>query len=165
MCRILKAYDINPNIKWPNDVQINGKKIAGILSEASFSGGTFNGIILGIGVNLNLDKNDLEVIDIPATSLNIETGKDINKEEFIEKLANEFFTQYEQLLEKGFTDFRKEYILYCNFLGKEVIIKNPTPQNMGKAINICDDGMLELEKKNGEIIRIISGDVAVINTN
>ncbi len=159
LCRTLETYGVIPNIKWPNDVQINGKKIAGILSEISFENNIFNGLVLGIGVNLNLKKADLESIDIPATSLNIEVNQKINSEKFISDLVKNFYKEYEILLEKGFSHFRAEYISYCNFLGKEITIKNPEPQNLGKAINISEDGTLELLKQNGEIIKIISGDV------
>lgn len=159
LCRTLKTYGVIPSIKWPNDVQINGKKIAGILSEISFENSIFNGLVLGIGVNLNLEKADLESIDIPATSLNIEVNQKINSEKFISDLVKNFYKEYEILLEKGFSHFRAEYISYCNFLGKEITIKNPEPQNLGKAINISEDGTLELLKQNGEIIKIISGDV------
>lgn len=159
LCRELTNYGLIPSIKWPNDVQINGKKIAGILSEISFNQSKLNGIILGIGVNLNLTEEDIRNIDIPATSLNIETGKNINSEIFIEGLSNSFFKEYESFIQKGFRQIRAEYISYCNFIGKEIKIKNPEVQTLGIALNVCADGMLEILDKNNEIKKIISGDV------
>lgn len=161
LCRELKKYGTTPTIKWPNDVQINGKKIAGILSEVSFSKSNINGIVLGLGVNLNLKKEDLMQIDIPATALNLETNSAIDKNKFIENLAENFFLEYEELLKNGFKHIRAEYISYCNFIGKEVTIKNPEPTNLGLAINIADDGTLELLTPTGEVNKIISGDVII----
>ena len=116
LCETLEAYGIEPNIKWPNDVLVNNQKIAGILSEMSISAKGFNGIVLGIGVNLNLSKSDLEDINIPATSLNLETSKSINKELFINSLCDNFYAGYELLLKNGFSHFRAKYIHYCNFI-------------------------------------------------
>ena len=65
-------YNVYAKIKWPNDVRINGKKISGILAESAIEKGELKGIILGFGVNINCSKEDLEKIDQPATSLNIE---------------------------------------------------------------------------------------------
>ena len=161
LCETLEAYGIEPNIKWPNDVLVNNKKIAGILSEMSFSAKGYEGIVLGIGVNLNLSKSDLEDINIPATSLNLETSKNINKELFINSLCDNFYADYDFFLKNGFSHFRAKYIHYCNFIGKEVTIKNPDPIMLGIALNVCDCGKLEVLKADGEIEKIISGDVVV----
>jgi len=135
--------------------------MAGILSEISFSSKGFEGIVLGIGVNLNLSNQDLENINIPATSLNLETNKKINSELFINSLCDNFYAGYDLLLKNGFSHFRAKYIHYCNFIGKEITIKNPDPIMLGIALNVCDCGKLEILKSNGEIEKIISGDVVV----
>ena len=80
--------NIYPKIKWPNDVRINGKKISGILAESVLEKGALEGIILGFGVNLNCCQKDLEKIDQPATSLNLETGMEIDRDLFIKKVIN-----------------------------------------------------------------------------
>ena len=159
LCRELKKYGLSPNIKWPNDVQINGKKIAGILSEVAFSGSDFGGIVLGIGVNLNLEESDLKKIDIPATSLNLEIKTSIDSDEFIENFVKSFCENYDRILKEGFISIRAEYLYYCNFIGKEITIKNPEPTMLGTAIGISNDGSLELITPEGYTQRIISGDV------
>ena len=159
LCEELKKYGVFPNIKWPNDVQINGKKIAGILSEVAFSGNTFGGIVLGLGVNLNLEKEDLNSIDIPATSLNMETAQKIDSDIFIESLVEAFYNNYENVLRDGFASIKAQYLSYCNFIGKEITIKNPEPTNLGVAVGISQDGSLEILTSSGEIQKIISGDV------
>ncbi|MCR4881614.1 MAG: biotin--[acetyl-CoA-carboxylase] ligase [bacterium] len=159
LCRELKKYNLQPNIKWPNDVQVNEKKIAGILSEVAFSGNNFKGIVLGIGVNLNLSQEDLNKIDIPATSVNLETKCPIDSDKFIGDFVNSFFEGYEEMLHNGFAMIRAEYLSYCNFIGKEITIKNPEPTTLGTAIGISDDGALEIITPMGETQKIISGDV------
>ena len=159
LCETLKQYNANPEIKWPNDVQINGKKISGILSEVAFSGEQFKGIVLGIGVNLNLSRTDLNSIDIPATSLNLEIQKEVDSNIFIESLLQNFFMEYKKLIENGFSYIRARYLSYCNFIGKDITIKNPNPTTLGKAINIAADGSLEILTDNGKTEKIISGDV------
>jgi len=91
VCKVLENYDVKAIIKEPNDVMVDGKKIAGILSQSSTRGNILNGMVIGAGVNLNLNEDDLEKIDQPATSLNLLIGKSIDRDVFIEKLLNEFF--------------------------------------------------------------------------
>lgn len=93
---VVKALEqtVDTKIKWPNDVLINNKKIAGILTEAAFSGGTLQGIIIGMGVNTNLEKEDFpdELLN-KATSIRKETQMSIDPNQFLRA----FFTQFEAL--------------------------------------------------------------------
>jgi len=159
LCQELLRHGVKASIKWPNDVLVDGKKIAGILSETSFAGDKFNGIVLGLGVNLNLEKDDLAKIDIPATSMAVETGNFIDSKLFIEHLAKRFFSEYETLLRKGFSYFRAQYISMSSFIGKKITIKNPDFECRGMALNVCADGVLEIFTEKGEIKKIISGDM------
>lgn len=102
--KTIEEYGIKANFKFPNDILIKGKKIAGILAESVFIGQEFKGVIVGIGINLNLNAIDIENIDIPATSLFIETDKNINKDEFLDRLLRNFEDEYENFLEYGLKD-------------------------------------------------------------
>ena len=159
LCELICQFGVFPEIKWPNDVLINGKKIAGILSEVSFSGEHFNGIVLGVGVNLNLQASEIAKLSIPATSLNIEISKHIDSDIFVEQLVEKFFENYDVLLKEGFSYFRAQYISFSNFIGKQVTIKNPNIQNLGMAINVCEDGAIEILTANGETKKFFSGDI------
>lgn len=97
----LEQYGLKPTFKYPNDILIDGKKISGILAESVFSGNNFKGVIVGMGVNLNLDKDELKNIDIPATSVYAETGKNVNKTEFLNKLLDNFKNDWEDFLLNG----------------------------------------------------------------
>ncbi len=100
----LKKYGLSGILKYPNDVIINNKKIAGILAESVFIGNTLRGVIVGIGVNLNLEAeeiNMINIVDIAATSIYNETGKNVDKNEFITHLLDNFFGNYEEFLKNG----------------------------------------------------------------
>ena len=99
--KTLAEYDLKAELKYPNDVLVNGKKIAGILAESVFMGTTFKGVIVGIGVNLNLGKSEVDTLDIEATSIYLETGKNIDKKVFIGKLLEKFAQNYAEFLEHG----------------------------------------------------------------
>ena len=112
LCHQLKEMGLNPQIKWPNDVLVNGKKICGILAETVIQKGKLKGIALGIGVNLNAFAQDLKTIDQPATSLNLELKKEINKDHFMQKLIKDFYTGYDNFLLNGFVSIKEAYERY-----------------------------------------------------
>lgn len=140
-------YNIEPKIKWPNDILINGKKISGILAETVFRNNELKGIIIGVGLNLNADAKDFEQIDKPITALNIETNSSIDKIEFLNKFTNIFFQDYENFLKKGFLYIKKDYEKYINFLGKEITINNLNEKITGIAEKITNDGAIVINNK------------------
>ncbi|MBR6301311.1 biotin--[bacterium] len=159
LCKVLESYGIESQIKWPNDVLINGKKIAGILSESVIQGGNFKGIILGVGVNLNAKQSEINLIpDKIATSLNIETGNDIDINSFREKLLDEFFSNYDKFLSEGFEMIKHDYISRNCFIGKELNIKVFDRIESGLAQSVNDRGELILEKEDRDLTLTI-GDI------
>ena len=123
LCQVLEEYGLAPQIKWPNDVLINGKKIAGILSETVMQGNNFKGLALGIGVNLNSDFNSLETIDKAATSLNLEINEKVDLETFRTRLINKFFENYNSFLQEGFAFIKRDYIKHASFLDTEICVQ------------------------------------------
>ena len=97
----LEEYGLKPTFKFPNDILINGKKIAGFLAESEFLGQVCKGVIVGCGINLNLDEKELQNIDIPATSIFNETGKRVDKKEFLDKFLSNFKQNYDDFLING----------------------------------------------------------------
>lgn len=159
-CETLETYGINPVIKWPNDVLINQKKIAGILAQTSIRGNTFNGLVLGIGVNLNFEKEDMEKIDRPATSLNLVLGKKVDREKFLEALLNNFFENYDEFLSTGFDFIKNDYIKRAYFLGNTVTVDTYKTKIRGIAKKIEDDGSLIMIPENSsEEITIKMGEI------
>lgn len=132
---------LNPLIKWPNDLKLNGKKISGILLEKHKQK-----LIIGIGVNV---VNTPEFLDVSATSIK-DSGKNTSKEELLKIFLEEFSKQKEQFLNDGFSViankinqmlYNKNNEVKLNYSGKEI---------MGKIKSIDDSGNLVLETEKGE---------------
>lgn len=158
LCHVLEKYGVKPQIKWPNDVLVNGKKIAGILAETSMSQTNFNGIVLGIGVNLNARREYFDKIDKPATALNLETNLPVNLEQFKQELCEEFFKHYDEFLEKGFSCIMDEYIERASFINKELTVALVGSDVKGFAKGVTERGELILSSDNKELILNI-GDI------
>ena len=159
LAEVFEEYGAEPKIKWPNDIRINRKKISGILAESVNEGNCLKGIILGFGVNLNVPKEILDKIDQPATSLNIETGKFIDKKEFLNKVLNKFCLYYNKFLEEGFLLIREEYKIRAEFLNKNVSVKVFDRTIEGKAVDITENGALKLIDKNNKEQILLIGDI------
>ena len=159
LCQTFEEYGVIPKIKWPNDIQIKGKKISGILAEAVMGEGKLKGIVLGFGINLNTTEDILKEIDQPATSLNIETGKTIDKTEFLQKLTNKFCLLYNRFIEDGFLLIREDYIRRAGFLNKEVSVKVLERIVSGIAKDITEEGALKLLDKNNNEHVLLIGDI------
>ena len=158
LCDILESYGLEPSIKWPNYVLIGSRKISGILCETVMQGSSFNGLVLGVGVNLNSDFATLETIDKPATSLNLEVGRHIDVELFKSRLVNAFFENYDEFLEKGFEFIKSKYISHASFLDKEICVQSLNKKNKGIAKTLTDRGELVLDSK-GKILVLTIGDI------
>lgn len=160
LCRVLESYGLNPQIKWPNDVLINSKKIAGILSETVMQGQKLKGLVLGIGVNLNSNQKDLDSIpDKIATSLNLEINKSVDTDTFLNKLLTEFFSDYDEFLNKGFINIKDEYINRNCFLDKELNVQILNNIKSGFAKSITDRGELVFQTKDNKESVLTIGDI------
>ena len=159
LCEILETYGLEPQIKWPNDVLINGKKIAGILSETVMQGNSFKGLILGIGVNLNASDDVIkQITDKEVTALNMEVGKHVDCDNFRKDLCAAFFAEYSEFLNKGFELIKSDYINRACFLEKEVCVKVFDKEKHGIAKSVTDKGELVLCDNNKEFVLTI-GDI------
>ncbi len=150
---------MDTTIKWPNDILIGDKKLAGILTEMSAESGTIKNVVVGIGINVNNEGFSEELQD-KATSLFIETGAKTEREEIICHILEEFFSMYDRFLNDGFSVFCEEYAKKCVTLGKEVFIIKNEQKNVAKAIKITEQGELVVEI-NGKEEVINSSEVSV----
>ncbi len=141
-------------IKWPNDVLISNKKVAGILTEATLENGKIKQIIVGIGINVANRDFPEELCD-KATSIYVETGKILDREKLICDITSEFFTMYDEFLKNRFRIFKEEYKEKCITLNKEVYLVNNAGKRIAKAVDITD---------NGELIVEINGKEEIINS-
>ena len=159
LCKQLETLGLCPQIKWPNDVLLKGKKVCGILAETVVKGGKLKGIALGIGVNLNASAQSLDEIDRPATSVNLEIGHDINKQEFMQKLVEGFFVNYDEFLEKGFIYIKEDYEKRAMFLNKAIKVSVFDKIKEGEFAGFGDDGTLILRTSEGQIENVNMGEL------
>ncbi len=152
--RCVKQTTPGASIKWPNDVLLNGKKVAGCLAEAR------KGLIVaGIGVNLNNDPGSFpDQMDRIATSLSIETGKKQDREMFSVLLLSELGSVFAGLEENGQKDFIKELKASCSTLGTGRQYLGKDGPATGTARDIDSSGGLIIERSDGKIEVIYSGE-------
>ncbi|MDR2395464.1 MAG: biotin--[acetyl-CoA-carboxylase] ligase [Endomicrobium sp.] len=147
-------YNVDSKIKWPNDILINNKKIAGIIIEMSAEQDIVNWIVAGIGINVNNElPKDLKKISISLKEI---INKEIDRTEFICKFFTNFEKLYTSFKKEDFKQFLKEY--NDNLLYKNKCVTVDTGYNTITGINlgIDENGMLILNTKN-ELKKIMSG--------
>jgi BirA family transcriptional regulator, biotin operon repressor / biotin---[acetyl-CoA-carboxylase] ligase len=154
--------DLKPQIKWPNDILINRKKVTGILTELQAESDRIHSVIIGIGMNVNQQTSDFpeELQDI-ATSLLIEGGKKVSRASLIQEVLVRMEVLYEQFLVEGFLPIKQLWESYAISLGQEIKATTVNKTIIGKAIGITDEGVLLLEDGSGKIHSIYSADIQI----
>lgn len=161
--KTLNELGIKATIKWPNDIVMNNKKICGILTEMSGELNKVNYVIMGIGINVNIDIEDFpeELKDI-ATSISHEEGRYLKRKDLVSSLLNNFEILYDE--------FEKEESINLSvnicrensaLIGKEVKIINRGKESIGRAVDLNDEGQLLVQYSDGKIDKIISGEVSI----
>ncbi|MFA7257329.1 MAG: biotin--[acetyl-CoA-carboxylase] ligase [Kiritimatiellales bacterium] len=150
----LEAEGLKPSLKWPNDVLVKGKKICGILSE-----GMVGGVIIGIGLNVNMKNSDH--IDQPATSVLIETGKRNSVDELLKKLLIHLSIRLDEWAQGGFSKVRKNWEAKVPNIGKSVMVRDGGTVRSGILVGFGDDGELLLCALDGTVSSIWVGDLSV----
>lgn len=155
---MLQKLGLAPHIKWPNDVLVNGKKIAGILCETIDLGPSF-GVVLGTGININMTKETLDQIDQPATSLLVELDQPQDKELLTHQLETLFLEDYRHYKKKGFHPFYLRYDALLTHKGKPITLDQNGTMISGTLHSLNPDGRLNIQLENGEIHTVISGEI------
>ncbi|MDR2666196.1 MAG: biotin--[acetyl-CoA-carboxylase] ligase [Endomicrobium sp.] len=151
-----KKYRINSEIKWPNDVLVFGKKIAGIITEMSVKENSINWVVVGIGVNIN---NSLpKYLENISISLRDILKKEIDILEFISTFFNEFEYLYFNFKKNGFENFLKEYNNKIAYKNRDIIVDSGCYIVTGKNLGIDESGRL-IVKTESELKKIVSGSV------
>ena len=159
LAEVFEEYQLIPTIKWPNDVRINGKKISGILAESIIERGELKGVVLGFGVNLNCNQEDIDKIDQPATSLNLEINKKIDRDIFIKKVTEKFCLRYNKFIEEGFLLIREDYKKRAEFLNSSIKIRIFDKEISGIAKDITESGAIKLVDENNIEHVLLIGDI------
>lgn len=161
--KALNNMNIDSTIKWPNDILIDGKKICGILTEMSCELNMINYVVMGIGINVNLDESNIpEDLKDKATSIKISQKSSINRKELLAHVLNEFEELYMPFKDNG--NILKA-INICRensaLIGKEVKIIKGEKIKIGRALDINEEGQLVVEFNNGVVENILSGEISV----
>ncbi len=157
---------LKPSIKWPNDILLEGRKVAGLLNEIRSETDRIHFMILGIGVNLNVDEETFpEEIRPSATSIKRETGCPVSRKAFLADLLWELEVGYELFLKEGGEPILKAWKEQAQIEGKMVRVNFLGETISGMALDVDTDGALLLRLENGKERRIVAGDVAYQEKN
>jgi len=151
-----------PTIKWPNDVLLSGHKVAGLLNEMGAETEKVNFIILGIGVNINMEESQFPAdLRYPATSLRKEAGVTVDRKEFTRALIRSLDSLYGAFLAGDYGVVRDEWLARCAMIGQRVHVSYRDSVVAGVAAGIDDYGALLLTLDDGRVERVLAGDVTL----
>jgi BirA family biotin operon repressor/biotin-[acetyl-CoA-carboxylase] ligase len=164
LAETLREAGAPATIKWPNDVQINGRKVAGILTELSADVDRVHFIVLGIGVNLNVGQGDFppDVAEL-ATSLMAARGQSVPRALFTAALLTSLEAWLDRWADQGFGPIRSAWRKLSSTLGQEVLVKSDANELRGVAEDIDESGALLLRVGN-KLERVFAGDVEQLRT-
>ena len=147
------AAGFSPQLKWPNDLVVEDRKLAGILAEASFEGSVVRWVVVGVGVNVNWPADlPAELADI-AVAANHVAGRSVDRELLLVELLKRLDVRY-AALGSVVTDYRAQ----CATIGRDVRVELPGEVVMGHAVDVDDDGHLLVD--TGRTVRTVAaGDV------
>lgn len=162
VAKVLREQEeLDVKIKWPNDLVIGKKKICGILTEMKMEEREIASVIIGVGINVNVENFPKELRD-KATSLKKESGREFCCTDLIVRMMETFEENYNRFVEMGDLSFiQEEYNEMLVNCGKQVRILEPNNEYEAFALGINEEGELLVERENGEIDRVFSGEVSV----
>lgn len=161
LANVLKEeLNIDPKIKWPNDIILNDKKVAGILTEMQAEQDKINYVVIGIGINVNQDENELpNGIHYKATSLKLQTGKESDITKLIQSMLKKFEVTYTEFLNSGFSTIKEIWESYGYRIGEKVSIKTFKEVREVILVGIAEDGALLAKYEDGSINKVFSGEI------
>ena len=159
---VLATSPLEPDIKWPNDIQIAARKLGGILIEAEWDADGLSSALIGIGLNVNFDPAPWATqIDRPATSLMIELGERRRREPLLAALLNAFELRYRQAAAAP-DALHETWRSRLNTLNRSVAITSPSGDEFhGTAIDVEPSGALVVAGAGGEVRSFIAGEVTL----
>lgn len=157
---IHRVTGLEPDIKWPNDLLLDGRKTAGILTEMGAELDKVKYLIIGIGVNVNQESKDFPPeLRRVAISLRMALGRPISRPELAAALLRELDADYARVHAGRFEDVAEEWSRHCRTLGQRVAILQGDRRLEGRAEGLDHDGALLLRNARGRLERVIGGDI------
>lgn len=158
-----EATGLNAKIKWPNDILIADKKIAGILTEITTEMDAVDYVVVGLGVNVNTTAAEMPSdIRSIATSVRIESGRRFSRTDLLCSLLHHFESSYDTLQHEGFKPIMAQWRQMSDIIGRPVYVDVLDIRHTGIVEAVDDDGVLILKDNNGRLHRIFSGDVTCV---
>jgi BirA family biotin operon repressor/biotin-[acetyl-CoA-carboxylase] ligase len=147
------------DIKWPNDLLVNERKLCGILVESAFEQDRIKYAIVGIGFNLNQTSFPDDLADF-ATSLRLQTGKEGDRENFAIRLLNNLDKQYFRLQNGNSKQIIERWVQLSSYaLDKAVMIDLGGEQLIGTTCGLTETGALKLKQESGDVIVVNAGEI------
>jgi len=160
---MIETFQLPVRVKWPNDLLVGGNKIAGMLNEMSAESEQVHFVLLGIGVNLNMTAEQFpDDLRYPATSVLLEQGQPVERLVFVRSLLQHIDALYRIYLEEGFWAIRRRWEGLSDLLDCSVQVDLNPGIREGTVVGLDEDGALRLQLKDGQIERILAGDVRVV---
>lgn len=163
---IRKVSGCGAGIKWPNDIVINGKKVCGILAESSFSNKIPEYVIIGLGLNVNLDRDQLHPgCQETSTSLKLELGQRVSRLSLIKQFICIWEEHYQGFLQDGHAYLRTKWIENNVTLGRNVCINKEQGPIYGMAVDISEKGGLIVRMSDGSVEEFLAEDLSLGGTH
>ena len=160
----MKRFNLKLDIKWPNDLLFDGRKLVGILTEMTCEIGRIAYVVIGIGINVNINREEFpEDIRDVAASLSEMNGEPLSRVKIFRAVLEELDKLYREVNKNGFDEILKRWRKYSSTLGKNVRIISAIDSNEyfdGKAVDLSEDGALIVETAEGRQT-VYAGDVSV----
>lgn len=154
--------NVAPEVKWPNDLLVRGRKLAGVLTEMNAEVDRIHHVVLGIGLNVNQTARDFPAELQPlATSLRLETGRPVQRADLVVAILRELDRDYARICAGGFEAVADEWEALCTTLGRQVTIHVGQRQIQGRAEALDAEGALLVRTDYGRLERVTGGDVTL----
>jgi BirA family biotin operon repressor/biotin-[acetyl-CoA-carboxylase] ligase len=161
-CDAIRAAGLDARLKWPNDVMVSNKKVAGILLDISAEADQVNYAVIGIGINTNVDSAAISArLDgIKVTSISDELGHGVSRLDLTRSLLENLEKYYSEMEQRGAGAILQQWRKNSDMLGRRVAVTQGSKTIQGVAADVNDDGSLLLRTDHGDV-NVVSGDISV----
>lgn len=157
---LISATGLEVRIKWPNDLLISGRKVAGILTELGADMDRIHYLVIGIGINVNIRREDLPPeLNYPTTALQSELKRPVSRRRILQLCLEELESAYQGWIKNGFSPLRQQWKELSHTLGERVKVNLGEKVVEGLAEDLAEDGSLLLRQPDGSLCRLVAGEV------
>ena len=158
---LLAQTPLDVHVKWPNDILVGDRKLAGILTEISAEMDAIVYVVVGMGINVNIRQFPPE-LERKGTSIYLETGETHSRLDLVRAFFKYFETYYERFLREGFRPVVNRCRELCHIMGRKVQVEAAGQKTVGHVLDIDEEGHLVLQDRTGGVHRIFSGSLTLL---